>query len=493
MDQAREAYAALPNATTSSGLAFILLLEGRVAEAVTMYHIAMDFGERQSVPRIVVSSAMNLALASISKGDYGAAKYWSGWSLRRFHALGLREELLRIALVNMDAFASLLIGSVQSAKQSLLGVTIDESVLGIPTLEGIISTLGDLELVEGNPERAIDFYSLNRASESRGSVALAANDIVRALVAAGEDERAVFVAEEAMAMAVGLPDYHVSIARLALGCAHSAGRSPLAEPLLRESIARFKKRPFSTHFAQASIHLARLYLEWSRPHDAQVVLSAARPVLLQLGDSGWRLLAGSEGQIAQLKAWVVGSRLPVHIKVLNARVVTTTNQTVHLSPRFAELLTILAAHPEGIRGEALALALYGERANQSTLKATVSRARKIVPIDSGPYRIAEPFRADFAEVLVLLQNGRVQAALELYRGPLLPESRAPMVVELRGYIEESLRQAVLASDDPDALIDFANQQGEDLQLWEEALRQLPPNDPRRPLVNARIRRIRKGW
>jgi hypothetical protein len=66
-------------------------------------------------------------------------------------------------------------------------------------------------------------------------------------------------------------------------------------------------------------------------------------------------------------------------------------------------------------------------------------------------------------------------------------------VELREHLEESLRQAVLASGDADAMIDLANQQGDDLELWEETRRHLPPNDPRRPLANARIRRIRKRW
>lgn len=84
-------------------------------------------------------------------------------------------------------------------------------------------------------------------------------------------------------------------------------------------------------------------------------------------------------------------------------------------------------------------------------------------------------------------------ALSLCKGPLLPESDAPGVVEAREHIEESLRQAVLASRDPEALIHLATRNDGDLELWEEAARWLSSNDPRRPLVNARIRRIRRSW
>jgi len=88
----------------------------------------------------------------------------------------------------------------------------------------------------------------------------------------------------------------------------------------------------------------------------------------------------------------------------------------------------------------------------------------------------------------------VRQALSLYRGPLLPDSEAPAVVELREYIDESLRQAVLASGDHEAMLELAKRtDDQDLELLEAAARHMPQNDPQSPLLRARIRQIRRDW
>ncbi len=68
----------------------------------------------------------------------------------------------------------------------------------------------------------------------------------------------------------------------------------------------------------------------------------------------------------------------------------------------------------------------------------------------------------------------------------MPRSGAPLVVEQRSILEESLRHAVLASGDAEALLLLA-------ELWEAALEALPENDPRRALVLARVKRLREDW
>ncbi|MFU8888146.1 MAG: hypothetical protein ACNA8N_06075, partial [Trueperaceae bacterium] len=124
----------------------------------------------------------------------------------------------------------------------------------------------------------------------------------------------------------------------------------------------------------------------------------------------------------------------------------------------------------------------------------VSRLRSTIPLTSRPYRIAVPFRADFLDLIEHLEQGRVRQALTLYRGPLLPDSEAPAVVELREYIDESLRQAVLASGDHEAMLELAKRtDDQDLELLEAAARHMPQNDPQSPLLRARIRQIRRDW
>jgi len=162
--------------------------------------------------------------------------------------------------------------------------------------------------------------------------------------------------------------------------------------------------------------------------------------------------------------------------------------------RNAECVVALAVSRRSMNLERLALALYGDHGSVGTAKARISRLRSTIPLASRPYRIGVPFRADFLELMEHLEQGRVRQALTLYRGPLLPDSDAPAVVELREHIDESLRQAVLASGDHEAMLELAKRtDDQDLELLEAAERRMPPNDPQLPLLRARIRRIRRDW
>ncbi|GAB5601768.1 hypothetical protein FJNA_02920 [Thermus sp. FJN-A] len=161
--------------------------------------------------------------------------------------------------------------------------------------------------------------------------------------------------------------------------------------------------------------------------------------------------------------------------------------------RQAELLTLLLARREGWRGEDLALALYGE-ANGPALRMEVLRLRRRgLALQSHPYRLAQALSADFLEVGEALVQGNLRRALALYRGPLLPRSQAPGVEALRGELEGALRRAVLARGDTESLFLLAERLGEDLEVWEALLERLPPQDPRRPIAQARVERLRGEW
>ncbi len=139
------------------------------------------------------------------------------------------------------------------------------------------------------------------------------------------------------------------------------------------------------------------------------------------------------------------------------------------------------------------LELFGERGHPSTLKSALSKLRQRLPISRPPYRLELPFQADFLELEGLLREGRVRAGLELYKGPLLPRSEAPGVVRERETLEESLRQAVLTSGDPEALLGLAERLGDDLELWEAAIDALPRQDPRYALSSARHKKVLDSW
>jgi hypothetical protein len=169
-----------------------------------------------------------------------------------------------------------------------------------------------------------------------------------------------------------------------------------------------------------------------------------------------------------------------------------------LTLRLAELLLVLAMHPEGLTGERLARLLYGDGGNQTTVRGEIHRLRALLGSEvlrTRPYRLAAAVDADVAAVRRALRAGRVAEALRGCAGPLLPRSDAPEVRELRDELEVGLRLAVLESGDAELLHGYAvNPLGQaDLEVHERLAERLGPADPRLGAVRARRDRLRAEW
>jgi hypothetical protein len=181
------------------------------------------------------------------------------------------------------------------------------------------------------------------------------------------------------------------------------------------------------------------------------------------------------------------SRLRLQLLGQNASAEVTGRR--ERGPRSLELLAVLAMHPEGMTSEQLALALYGERGKAVTIRAQVHRVRVYLgarSVETYPYRLNVPVEADWAEVRRLVSAGRPRDALRAYRGPLLPASDAPEIVETRALLEESLRRSILTTADPDLLSAWlAHPSGaDDLAAARALVAVLPCGDPRRAAATA---------
>ena len=157
--------------------------------------------------------------------------------------------------------------------------------------------------------------------------------------------------------------------------------------------------------------------------------------------------------------------------------------------RSLELLAVLAMHPEGMTAEQLALALYGERGKAVTIRAQVHRVRMYLgarSVEPHPYRLNVPVEADWLEVSRLVAAGKPREALRAYRGPLLPASDAPGIVEARALLEESLRRSILTTADAELLSGWlAHPSGaDDLAAARALVAVLPCGDPRRAAATA---------
>ncbi|WP_245777803.1 helix-turn-helix domain-containing protein [Lentzea xinjiangensis] len=160
-----------------------------------------------------------------------------------------------------------------------------------------------------------------------------------------------------------------------------------------------------------------------------------------------------------------------------------------LTLRNAEVLTALALHPKGLTAEQLALSLYGDRGNPTTVRAELHRLRAQLGdvLMTRPYRLDAVVRGDFLDVRTALRSGNAGKATRHYSGELLPRSDAPVVREERADLAAAVRKGVLERGDLDALLSFADS-AEDAEVLERLHGLLPAADPRRALVSSRLRR-----
>jgi hypothetical protein len=174
--------------------------------------------------------------------------------------------------------------------------------------------------------------------------------------------------------------------------------------------------------------------------------------------------------------------------------VLLNGKPIPVTLRPAEILTALALHPAGLTAERLALLLYGDEGNPTTVRGEIHRLRALIGADvlrTRPYRLDATVDTDFHRVRRALRAGRPAEALRVCAGPLLPRSDAPEIREERDTLVAGLRRAVLGADDPELLAEFADHPlgHADLEVLDRLMTALAPGDPRRPEFSARRVRL----
>ena len=192
--------------------------------------------------------------------------------------------------------------------------------------------------------------------------------------------------------------------------------------------------------------------------------------------------------------------LPARLDVLgrdHGRLENGATSTV-ISPRHAEILTLLAWNRDGLSADRLSLLLTDRSSSADNLRAEMVRLRRVldqatprIGIASRPYRLESAVDLDALRVLALLERGAHRVALGAYRGPVLPNSTAPGIVEIRAEVSARLREAMLSDASAELLLEYARtaEATYDSEVWRACLELLPARSPKRASVVARLKRI----
>jgi tetratricopeptide (TPR) repeat protein len=338
-----------------------------------------------------------------------------------------------------------------------------------------LNLLADLFLLQGELQKALESVERNIALVAKDHIPMICPVAVRVYLALNRREKALMLIQAAQLtnQSYPRPQGHLQLAR---------GLVLYPEPGAAECFE--KAIHLYGHEVRLGSLIARAYLAEMR----QETLSRADldqlkaysfpclslyPAMLrasQKDSGGYRLVALGEGRLEG----------PAGV--------------IPLRPRGMEILVLMLSRPQGWTREALCEAVYGAGRTRA-FRSEVYRMNKMLGdlIQARPWRVAQPVLADFLEVHHLLDKGNLAAAVAAYKGPLLPQSDAPGIIELRLALEEDLRQAVLARQNPDLLFAFSHLVPNDLELMEQLLEQLPPADWRRPLILSRVGRLRKDY
>ncbi|MEV6333360.1 GAF domain-containing protein [Nocardia vinacea] len=171
--------------------------------------------------------------------------------------------------------------------------------------------------------------------------------------------------------------------------------------------------------------------------------AAEMDLLLTAMRAGQRETVSSTGEIS-------AARLGLDVLGLGQPLLTVAGDRVPLSQRHAEILLLLAEHPEGLGADHLALLLDDTDLDNGTIRAAMSRLRAVVGpnvFGSRPYRLRVHVATDIEALRAALDSGAVDTALRLYAGPVLPRSTAPGIIDIRDELRVRLRAAVLGSGD----------------------------------------------
>ncbi|HZW27587.1 MAG TPA: hypothetical protein VFF08_03990, partial [Trueperaceae bacterium] len=458
-------------------------------KSVELLRESVRLAEEHGTSYDVARNAYSLASQLLHMGEYARAASWARWALDVVDREQVQDGSRRLQIINQLAMARIMTGDLVGLRNMLedAQALVEGSLPGLAV--GFRSTLGLLELAEGRPAEALELFNATYHASQRKARARYGYQLVRVLLELDRVADARRVAADVWEVSSPGESHERKLAALATGMvgavtAEATAADDLLEALLAPELIAEQRLTAALYYLLASGGAAH-----NVPRDLV-------PLLSGLSRVGLRVLSGPARAFEGVWSTLSVPRTPLTFRFFGAFECRLEGEEVQLPPRLVEAALALALHPDGITRDELNDFLVSEGHPPFTsggMRSLVTRLRQLLPVSDAPYRFQLPYEADVLQVRDYVKANRVREAVNLMRGPLLPQSDAPGVQELRWTVEEELRQAVLLAGDPDALYDLAERLGDDLEFWQAAAQALSAGDPRLALARARVRRLEESY
>ncbi|WP_051964803.1 helix-turn-helix domain-containing protein [Deinococcus misasensis] len=450
---------------------------------------AVRLAEQEENSLQIIRASSNLPYALLLNNQLQEALHWANWSVQYLNGLSVVNVVDRLLTINMWHYMKILSGELEGLETSLQSAM----KLAKSTSETLYyyfnTTWSEYCLIAGHPEKALSFWVEIWNGYHRQDKGRFAYHLVRLLVALGRDDEAQRYAREAMALCADAESWRKRYAHLAMAVSlvQTRPEEALEHLQILEKLEKFKysERSWIAVPLLQKMLLERLGRSQNDREDPAELEYLKRLTLHE------QLEYTASVQLLQPSAQKLPDPNTLYLQTLGETRVAIGAEILELSPRQTEIIVLLALFPQGLSGEQLLLELYGDEGNYSNLKALISRLRRIVPIQSQPYKLALDVQADFLELQHALKRGDLGRVTHVYQGRLLEHSRAPGIENFRQLLEGQVKALVEASQNIEDILPLAEVMKDDLEVWEHLSSLLPRHSQHYAFVFSQVARLRE--
>jgi tetratricopeptide (TPR) repeat protein len=464
-----------------------------IHESIRLFEESVKVAEQHGRGYEVVRNAGALAERLIFAGRFKEAANWSHWALTEFEKRDVKDNVRRLHVLNVWAYASILHGDLVGL-EPLLTEGISHLEIAYPELARLYrATLGSFLIASRRPHEALKQYQSNFENLDHQDMGVATFHMTRAYLELGMNDEAKDISQRAVDLMHTELSVFSGYAHLAHGMALSVAEPEDALSHLGKAHEAFSS-PYTAHYLlQTVFYQAMIYLKLGKRQKALELLSSVAKPLHELGASGLKLLTGPDDLFHHVISLIRGNEAhQLEFRLLGKGEVWMSGEKLEAPPLWLEILTVLVLKNRPVSLEELLACLYGDDGKKDNLKTSLSKMRRVLPISQHPYFITQPYRADVSELKEALQKGDVLSATKLYQKSLLPFSESPFIRQNDDVFAETLRQAALRSNEAEVLLELAERYEDDPDLLERLSALVPLGDPRTPMIEARLKQAQKA-